>query len=297
MITPVLCLLLALWQDPPLPTEITLDKDEQILKKYGVYNPPIPFPSSMTPENVTGFYDYPNRHRSGIVISIGNLLLVLPELIFDEVVLGLHTLASDSDDTLTSKVLSVDVSGSSGHLFPEFLTFFSERESRFFAGFGDSYLATPDVERGVADVDMAALIVEQRKVMWDVLKKTYFSKYKFRAEERIHEDAFYVNKWRGVDFVTLPPFIAAYLYYRGLDKSFTVYGTQVHILVEPGMRFFAKSDIIGAFIIDWRPTKDFPIGIIASTGMYNGKPEFEFIGIGTSIGEAKKAIALAQPVR
>jgi hypothetical protein len=294
---PLLCLLLTLWQDPELPREMTLDKDEQILKKYGLYKPPIPLPPSLTPENVAAFYRYAESKQTGPIVSVGNLLLAIPELIFDEAVYGLRSITSDSDNTLTSKVLAVDVNGTTGHLFPEFLTFFAERESRFFAGFGDSYLATPDVERGVANVDMTALMVEQRKVMWDVLKKTYFSKYKFRAEERINEDAFYVNQWHGVDFVTLPPFIAAYLYYRGLDKHFTIADTSLHILVEPGMRFFAKGDIIGAFIVDWRPLKEFPVGIVASTGMYNHKPEFEFIGIGTSIGEVKKAIALAQPIR
>lgn len=286
-------------QDPPLPTQMTLDeKDEQILRKYGVYKPPIPLPPLLTPENVALFYDYANHQRSNLAITIGNVMFMIPELIFDEALFGLRAITPEQDEqTITSKVLTIDVGGTTGHLFPEFMTFFAEREAKFFAGFGDSYLSTPDVERGVADVDITALAVEQRKVMWDVLKKTYFSKYKFRAEEHIHDDAFYVNQWRGIDFVTLPPFIAVYLYYRGLDKNFTILGSQLHVQVEPGMRFFAKSDIIGAFVIEWKPTKEWPVGIVASTGMYNHKPEFEFIGIGTSIGEVKKAITLGQPIR
>lgn len=289
------CLLLMVCQqDPPLPTEMTLDKDEQVLKKYGLWKPPIPLPPLLTPENVAMFYRTAEQQRPSLINSVGNAVFLIPELAFDEIVLGLRSITSDEDQNLTSKVLAVDVHGSTGHLFPEFMTFFAEREQHFFAGFGDSYLATPDVERGVADVDMNALVIEQRKVMWDVLKKTYFSKYRFRAEERIHDDAFYINQWHGVDFVTLPPFIAVYLYYRGLDKNFHVFGTQLRVQLEPGMRFLSGRDVIGAIVAEWRPYKEFPVGIVASTGMYNHRPEFEFIGIGTSIGEVKKAIALGK---
>lgn len=289
---------MALWQDPDLPTGITLDGDEQILKKYNILKQRIEFPKSCTPENIALLYQYGIRRSPTIVESFGNLLFTLPEIVFDKALLGLREISGDGgpDSNLTSKVLQVESTGSFGHLFPEFMTFLAEREGKFFAGLGNSYLTTIDVERGVADVNQHDLMIEEKKVLWDVLKKTYFSKYKFKAEERIHDDAFYVNQWRGIDFITLPPFIGAYLYYRGLDKNFSILGSHVHVLVEPLMRF-TSSEVVGAIAIEWKPSKEWPIGIIASTGLHNSKPEFEFIGIGTSIGAVQKAIKMSEAGR
>ena len=38
--------------------------------------------------------------------------------------------------------------------------------------------------------------------------------------------------------------------------------------------------------------KDFPVGLIVSAGMYDGSAEIDFIGIGTSAGMARKALAI-----
>lgn len=284
-----------MWQqDPPLPTEMTLDKDEQLLKKYNLlHQSPIPFPRSCTPENIALFHKWADKNGQTLIGTIGDVIFLIPELLFDEAVVGLRAINSEPSNsvnqTITSRVLSVDVVGSA-HLFPEFMTFFEEREIRFFSGFESSYLYTPDVERGVADVNLNNFMIEQRKVMLDVVKKTYFSKYKFRAEEHIHDTAFYINEWHGIDFLTLPPMMGAYLYYRGLDKNFSIADTQLHVLIEPLQRFITHGDVIGGLALEWKPTKAFPFGIIASMGMYNRKPEFEFIGIGTSIGEVQKTI-------
>lgn len=291
----LLVLVLAMWQGQDLPTEMTYDKDAEILKKHDLLKKqPIEFPKSCTPENIALFQRSIERKTSPVVDAIGNGLLLIPELAFDEFVLLLRAINGEHSEnnkgSITSRVLAVDVTSADGHLFSEFTTFFAEREIRFFAGFQNSYLYTPAVEMGSADVSWPDFLVEQRKVMFDVLKKTYFSKYKFRAEEHLHDTAFYLNEWQGVDFFVLPPLLGAYVYYRGLDKSFNLGGTYMHVLIEPAQRFISHGDVVGGIALEWRPYKSFPVGIIASMGMYDHSPEFEFIGIGTSIGAVQQAI-------
>lgn len=294
MISALICVMLSLWQDQDLPAQMTLDKDEEILKKYNLLKQPIPFPRSCTAENIELLRKSVEAKRPHLADEIGDAIFLVPEVMFDGLVLGIRAINSEPSDpqrqTITSKVLSVDISSSSGHLFPEFMTFFEEREIKFFSNFQTSYLYTPDVERGVADVNFNNFMVEQRKVLIDVMKKTYFSKYKFRAEEHIHDTAFYVSEWQGIDFVTLPPIIGAYLYYRGLDKNFTIADTYAHVVIEPIQRFVNHGDVVGALAIEWKPSKGWPVGVIASMGMYNHSPEFEFIGIGTTIGAVQQAV-------
>lgn len=266
-------------QNPPeLPISMSLTVDVSTIPLE-----PITF------ETYQSFLNYNNKPY-GIVGDIGDLLLMPADFAFDAVLSGLHFIGSVEQDTIISKVMNVEVH-SEVHLFPELMTHFIDREQRFLGGFSGTYLSTPQLEDGNATVDMHDFMAEQQKVIWDVLKKTYFAKYRFQAEERLREDAFYVNKWQGFDFIALPPFIAGYLYYRGLDRHYDIGNdVSVHILIEPGHRLLV-GDVIGAAMVDIRP-KNFPIGIVASMGLY-GHPAFEFIGIGTSIDAVKKAIALA----
>lgn len=232
-----------------------------------------------------------NSKPWGLVEDIGDLVLMPADLVLDGLLHGLSLLGEIEQDTITAKVMDIRVN-SDVHLFSEFITHFNDREQKFLGGFSGSYLSSPAIEDGTATIDMDDFMSEQKKVMWDVLKKTYFSKYRFRGEERLHDDAFYLNNWRGIDFIALPPFLAGYLYYRGLDKSFTISDIKIRTLFEPGQRILS-GDVIGGAMIDIRP-RGWPIGVIGSMGLYNGKPEFEFIGIGTTIDAVKKAIKLRQ---
>lgn len=247
----------------------------------------IPMPKT-TPAMVDAFLKSGQRPYQTIE-DVGDYVLLPVDLTFDCIVKGFRCLGTPEPDTITARVMSIDVQNNA-HLFTEFITYFNERESKFLGGINGTYLSNPGVENGTATIDRSAFMVEQRKVMWDVLKKTYFSKYRFQAEERIHEDAFYFNNWKGMDFVALPPFLAGYVYFRGLDKQFNLGEFHFRALIEPGQRLFT-GNVTGAMMFDVRP-RNWPVGIVASTGLYNGKPEFEFIGIGTTIDAVKKAIVL-----
>jgi hypothetical protein len=248
----------------------------------------IPMPK-VTPDMVEAFLKSGKSY--GIAEDIGNLLLMPADIMFDELLKGLHCLGSVEQDTITSRVMAYEVR-SDVRLFSEMMTYTYERESKFLSGFNGTYLSNSQIEDGKQEVDLHVFMIEQKKVVWDILKKTYFAKYRFQAEERLHDDAFYLNNWHGIDFVALPPFMAGYLYYRGLDKNFNIGDLNVHALVEPGSRILS-GNVIGAVMLDIRP-KQWPIGVVGSMGLYNGSPKFEFIGIGTSIDAVKKAIALAQ---
>lgn len=246
-----------------------------------------PFPGH-TPKMVTDFYK--SCEGDALPVTIGNHLLLAPEIALDLIFDGLHAITGDDqNDTITEKVLVFDRRNSRGHLFQEFLIHFQDREGRFFAGMRGSYLVDMQIDDGNADINKERFMVEQRKVLWDVLKKTYFSKYNFKGEERIRDDAFYVTEWKGVDFIALPPFIGLYLYYRGLDKRMTCGDFQFRLQLQPGQRFLSGADVPGGMMLEVRP-KGFPIGVVASMGWYEKRPEFEFIGIGTSLDAVKSAI-------
>lgn len=263
---------------PELPTSMSLSTPVSA----------IPFPHT-SPEMIDIFLN--GKRNYGLAEDVGNLLLMPADVMFDALLSGLHSLGQAEPDTVTSKVMQYEIRPDV-HLFPEMMTYTYERESKFLGGFNGTYLSNPQIEDGQAEVNLHDFMVEQKKVIWDILKKTYFAKYRFQAEERLHDDAFYLNHWQGIDYVALPPFMAGYLYYRGLDKGFTVGDFKIRTLIEPGSRLLT-GNVIGAIMLDVRP-KNWPIGVIGSMGLYSGKPEFEFIGVGTTIEIVKKAIALAQ---
>ncbi len=235
------------------------------------------------------------------VADVGDAILKGPEVLFDEVVFlvsrifprqSAHAWTPHERRSLTLRLTEMEVVPRQGRIFSDFLAIWTKREIDFFADFGGSYLSTPGFEDGVEDMDTGELAFEQGKLLWDALRKTYFSKYKFKAEERIRDEAFYFRQWQGVDYLALPPLMAGYLYYRGLEKRFSVAGTWLGVSLEPGSRWADRDrDLVAGAGVEWRP-KGFPIALLVSVGMYDGDAELDFVGIGTSLGMARKALRL-----
>jgi hypothetical protein len=127
-------------------------------------------------------------------------------------------------------------------------------------------------------------------VFWDALRRTYLSRYKIQAEEKIKDDAWYFDRWSGADFVVLPPLLGAYVYYRGLDKKFTVMGTRLTLSVEPVSEWVRRNrDVSAAASVEWS-MKEWPVGVIVSAGLHDGKYGLDFVGIGTSIGAVRQVL-------
>jgi hypothetical protein len=249
----------------------------------------------LTPEFVRACYRQAERD---LFLEAGDAVLHAPEILVD----GLLSLAGDlfprqgsydwtvgEDAGIASRILDFHVEERQGHIFSDFLARWLEREQRYFSRFEDSHLFSIGFEDGTEEVDMSDLLDDQRKILWDVLRKTYLSKYKLKAEERIRDDAFYFNEWRGMDFVVLPPLMAGYVYYRGLDKKFSVGGTWLRAAFEPARKWGQQEDLVAGFSLEWG-LKGWPIGLIVSAGLYDGNLEVDFVGIGTSVGMARKAL-------
>jgi hypothetical protein len=269
-----------LWPDvpPPLPR-----------LEYALLEPMV------TPEIVADWY---RLAAPDPVADVGDALLRGPEFLLD----GLFGLAagiaprppeSGDEGGILPRLLDFRTDPRRGRLFSEFTEQWLDRERRYFSRFEDSRVSSVGFEAGTEDADLDELMDDQRKILWDALRKTYFSKYRFRAEERLREDAFYFNEWRGMDFAVLPPLMAGYLWFRGLEKRFSVSGTSLRVAIEPLSRWAdGRDDLVGGAGVEWAPTKNFPVCLIVTTGLYDGRAELDFIGIGTSLGMARKTVAL-----
>ena len=233
--------------------------------------------------------DY-QRPSENVITDIGDLLLLPPELVLDLLVGTVDQLLGvrDPASSVTARLFDFHAAPARSHLFSVLMENLTKREMRYFGGFGDSYLNTPEVEMGLAQVQADDLLTDQRKILWDVGKNTYLSKYRLKVDT-IREEAFYFTDWRGIDFAVLPPLVGGYLYYRGLDKKIGFLGTEVKISIEPIQRWVDHNDLLIGFGIECAP-KDWPVKLIAAVGLEDNDIELQFIGIGTSINTVKQLI-------
>ena len=231
--------------------------------------------------------------------DVGDVLLKGPELFIDSIFMCTQGMGSrrslrnwDDDDgrSITAQMLDVGIGPRQERIGREFLLQLGEREGKYFANFEDSRANTFAFENGTAEADMKDLLLDQRKVFWDALRRTYLARYKISAEEKIKDDAWYLDRWTSWDYAVLPPLLAGYVFYRGLDKKFSVFGTRLTVSIEPLSEWVrGKHDLYAAASMEWS-MKGWPVGVILSAGLHDGKYGLDFIGIGTSIGAVRQAL-------
>lgn len=278
------------WPEPLPPLRPTWEPAADIPRSLGLTDD-----LTFRAELVSEWY---RRGAADPLADVGDSILRGPELILD----GIFTCASgmgsrpavrnwdDEDRSITAQMLSVERSARQERLISEFLTQLGERERKYFANFSDSRANSFAFENGTAEADYTDLMMDQRKVFWDALRRTYLSRYKIQAEEKIKDDAWYFDRWSGADFVVLPPLLGAYLYYRGLDKKFSIAGTRLTLSIEPVSEWVRRSrDVSAAASVEWS-MKEWPIGVIVSAGLHDGKYGLDFVGIGTSIGAVRQVL-------
>lgn len=240
--------------------------------------------------------------QDNLFTDVGDVVLLPPEIILDQIIAlfglfrdrsGHYTWTKDQKSSVLSRIFDIYDQPSRDHLFSIMLNNAIKKEQKFFSRFGDSYLDTPNFEDGTEEIDQDALASEQRKVLWDIAKDTYISKYKFKIDDRIRDEAFYFSDWRGADFVVLPPLVAGYLWYRGLDKKYKFNGLELHLSVEPIGNLYNHDNELFGVGMELAP-KDWPVKLIVAGGLEDGDPELQFIGIGTNFGIAKKAFNMQQ---
>jgi hypothetical protein len=236
-----------------------------------------------------------HKAYSNFVTDFGDTILLIPELTMDGLVALLDAIIGDShNSSVTSRLLAFEAKPPRRGLFNHFTNSLVRSEYKFFKRFGDSELNTIGVQDGTQDIDDDLLEEGQRKVLWDTVKRTYFSKYKLQFDDRIRDEAFYLTDWQGADFVALPPLVTGYLWYRGFEKKFSHKEFEFRVALEPIDKWVHDDDLPVGLGVSLG-VDNFPIRLIATTGLHEGELEFEFIGIGTSIGMVERALILQAP--
>ncbi len=211
-------------------------------------------------------------------------ILALPDRLVEAAAAGLGQVRS-GDGGILDRLMDVGAEKQGGSLIGEYLHRLAEREQRYFASWEESTVAdTQDVDDFLDD---------QRKLLWDTLRRTYSARYRIRADETLKEAAFDVDRWRGIDLLVVPPLIVGYAMYRGVDRRFSIAGTRLRVAIEPYSEW--RDDAVPAGLgLEWAP-EGWPVSLIATAGLEGGDFQMDFIGIGTSIGMVRRALTLAQP--
>jgi len=247
------------------------------------------------------------RNAHDPAADIGDSILRAPEVLIDSIFTCANGMGSrpavrawedDDQRSMVSRILDVQIGPRKDRIWAEFMRQFADREARYLGNFGDSRVNTWGFENRTEDADLHELLLDQRKVFWDALRRTYVSRYKIQADERIREEAWYVDRWSGADYAILPPLLGAYVFYRGLEKRFSISGTKLLLSVEPVSEWYRphKHNLPAAVALEWT-MKDCPLGVIVSAGLHDGRYGLDFIGIGTSLGAVRQALIMQEIVR
>jgi hypothetical protein len=253
---------------------------------------------------VTDLY---RRNARDPVADVGDAVLRIPELLLDGIFSCAGGMGSrsatrgwddDSQRSITAQILDVQIGARKERIWAEFMRQFTDREARYLGNFGESRANTWGFQNGTEGADLDALMLDQRKVFWDALRRTYVSRYKVQADEKIREEAWYLDRWTEADFLVLPPLLAGYVFYRGFDKKFSVVGTKVMISIEPVSEWYRPRhrDLPAAVALEWS-MKGCPLGVIVSAGMHDGRYGLDFVGIGTTLGAVRQALVMQEDHR
>jgi hypothetical protein len=210
-----------------------------------------------------------------------NALLAVPDHLVTAAARLLGQMRSGDGGVLDS-LLDVNVDRRDGSLLSEFLSQLGERQQRYFASYEESTLADTQ--------DLDDFLDDQRKLMWDALKRTYAARYRIRADETLRDAAYDPATWRGLDFAVVPPLAVGYALYRGLEKRFSFAGTRLRVSIE-ALSEWREDDLPAGLALEWAP-KGWPVGLIASAGMDGGEFRMDFVGIGTNLEMVRRVLAL-----
>ena len=209
-------------------------------------------------------------------------ILALPDRLVQAAASGLGRTRS-GDGGILDGLMDVDTGRQEGSLVRDFLSRVAEREQTYFAAWGESTV--------VDSQDLDDFIDDQRKLLWDALRRTYATRYRIRADETLKDGAFDLDRWRGVDLLVVPPLVVGYAVYRGVDRRFSFAGTRLRVSIEP-YSAWREDELPAGLGLEWGPA-GWPVSLIATAGMEDGDFKMDFIGIGTSLGMVRRALSMA----
>lgn len=240
--------------------------------------------------------ELPTSLSDDLIYKIGDAILLPPELVLDESISLFNTVfGTPSTNNATSRIFNFSPQPPREHLF---LTMFENaiiKEQRYFSNFDDTHFYIQDSKYESA-LDNEKMIDDHKRLLYDVFKDTYLLKYKLKVDNRVKDEAFNLIEWHDSDYVILPPLIAGYLYYRGLDKDFTIEDTYFKISLESFHKWSREENVVIGAGIEWAPHKSSPIKFIVAVGLEDGDVELQFIGIGTNLSTIKKVLNLQRPL-
>jgi len=247
---------------------------------------------------VTDLY---RRCGSDPLADVGDVLLQGPMLLVDEVFTCMNRRSDRSavrawedeeNRSVAARMIDIQSSARKDRIFTVFMRLWFEREQKYLGSFEETRANTMGMQVGNEDAELSELATDQRKIVWDVLRRTYLAQYKMGSEERVRDETWYFGRWSGMDFAVLPPLIVGYLYYRGLDKNIRMGDMALRIYFEPVSEFVHRNrDRSVATALEWT-VKGLPVGVIVTAGLHDGRYGLEFAGIGTSIAAVREAVDL-----
>jgi len=242
---------------------------------------------------------------SGLV----DLLIGFPDDIVGGALHSLDLLTHDENDLSMSEesrrallvrmAASTDV-GPRDRPFDSLVGLWMEREVKYFGLWGESPMATIAFEEGLEDLDQVGFIHAQKKVFTHALGRYYLGRYAAPLNDCIRRDVFDLSRWGSADYAVGPCLIAGYLYLRGWDRYFAMGDLDCRLHLAPAEQINRHLKRTEDFLVSAASlelgVKDFPLKAIISGGVLNGGPVVDFVGIGTTVAMAKKAIKLEMAV-
>lgn len=249
----------------------------------------VPFPAVEEAQLPTSLAD------ESIIYDVGDAILLPPEIILDESISLFNTIfGTPTNYNTSSRIFNFSPQPHRDRLFLTMLENAIHKEQRYFANFDDTHFYAYDSK--FEYIDNEKLIDDQKRLLYDVFKDTYLMKYRLKVDSRVKDEVFNLTDWYDTDFIILPPLVAGYLYYRGLDKDFSIDGTYFKISLESFHKWSREENVTIGAGIEWAPHKYSPIKIMAAIGLEDGDVELQFIGIGTDLGTVKKILFLQRPI-
>lgn len=245
----------------------------------------------------------------GFLLNVLDGLFGLPEPLFDAAVgAGIELVRDDPnrseartrEGSVLERVAVLEIGDSSGRKFQDLAEAWVRAEQRWAADFGGSTLNTIGFELGLEDLDRDELMEDQFRVAVDAFRTAYFSKYVRRVDARARDEIDNVGRWSGWDLLLGPPVVVGYAWLRGFERRFPLAGpVEMRVGIQPFRRMLAVAGdegehLVGAFALEIG-VRGFPLKGIVSFGWIDGAAGLDFVGIGTSMGEGRRAVKMQLP--
>jgi hypothetical protein len=204
---------------------------------------------------------------------------------------------SSDDKPVTRKI--TEVSGEFIHDHDNFRRIIRSMvavEQRSFSKIDASYLYTPAVEAGLAEMDRDLLEYEQSKLGLSLLGSLFTGKYRFGSmpDRTLKEEGYRVSRWRQYDYVAMPPILSLHFFLTGMDQPFTLLGIQGRVFSEPVARILAADgdELYTRAAAGVELALFGPLNAVVSAGRYENGYEIDFIGIATTAASVRKILRI-----